>query len=215
MAENKPVWCAYRRSQKTPHTRAAASEGSGGSLGDGSAGRGGIRRGDRMHRMRIARFGSCSCTRPSGASRSLYGQHRRRSLCTITTAPEHPQRGSCSGTPNLVCLSCHSSLCTGHRGVSTCLRFEEVERQRGLQADPPRKMRGIKQSQKVHPLRPRMSIRTRAVKKTSWRGTSYRARRDLGLTKEKSCFGSTDSNIYTMTVASANVRTLHLKEERR
>ena len=42
--------------------------------------------------------------------------------------------------------------------------FEEVERQRGLQDDPPRRMRG-KQPQKVHPLRPRMSIRTRAVKR--------------------------------------------------
>ena len=34
-------------------------------------------------------------------------------------------------------------------------------------------------------------------------------RRDLGLIKEKGCFG----NICTMTVATANVRTLHPKEE--
>ena len=87
-------WCAHRRSQKTPHTRAAASEGSGGSLGDVSASRRGVRRGVRMHRMRIARRGSCDCTRPSGVSRDLYGQHHRRSQWTITTTTGHPQRGS-------------------------------------------------------------------------------------------------------------------------
>ena len=38
-------------------------------------------------------------------------------------------------------------------------------------------------------------------------------RRDFGLTNEKCCSGSTDSSIYTMTVATANVRTLHPKEE--
>ena len=38
-------------------------------------------------------------------------------------------------------------------------------------------------------------------------------RRDFGLTNEKCCSGSNDSSIYTMTVATANVRTLHPKEE--
>ena len=112
--------CAHRRSQKTSHMRAAASEGSGGSLGDGSASRRGVRRGDRMHRMRIARLGSCACTRSSGASRDLYGQHCRRSQWTVTTTPGHLQRGSWGGPQPGV--SCHSSLCTAHRGVSTCLR---------------------------------------------------------------------------------------------
>ena len=45
-------WCAYRRSQTTLDTSAAASEGSCSSIGDGSASRRGIRRGDRMYRMR-------------------------------------------------------------------------------------------------------------------------------------------------------------------
>ena len=48
---------------------------------------------------------------------------------------------------------------------------------------------------------------------SSWRSRCRRVRRDLGLTNEKCCSGSTDSNIYNMTVATANVRTLHPKEE--
>ena len=38
-------------------------------------------------------------------------------------------------------------------------------------------------------------------------------RGDFGLTNEMCCSGSTDNSIYTMTVATANVRTLHPKEE--
>ena len=38
-------------------------------------------------------------------------------------------------------------------------------------------------------------------------------RRDFGLTNEKFCSGSTDSSIYIMTVATANVRTLHLRRK--
>ena len=63
--------------------------------------------------------------------------------------------------PNLVSLAtAHcAQLIAGFQHA-----FKEVERQRGLQADPPRRMRG-KQSQRVHPLRPRMSVRTKAVKR--------------------------------------------------
>ena len=64
-------------------------------------------------------------------------------------------------TPTL-CLLLRLTLHSSSRGFNMPSR--KWKRQRGLQADPPRRMRG-KQSQKVHPLRPRMSIRTRAVKR--------------------------------------------------
>ena len=39
-------------------------------------------------------------------------------------------------------------------------------------------------------------------------------RGDLGLTYEKRNFGNSDNDTFTMTVATANVRTLHPREER-
>ena len=65
--------------------------------------------------------------------------------------------------------------------------FEEVERQRGLQADLPKE----------------------DARETSLRIRSGDERRDLGRMKEKSC----STYLNTMTVATANVRTLHPKEE--
>ena len=149
-----------------------------------------------MHRMRIARFGSCTCTRTSGASRDLYGQRRRRSQCTVTTAPEHPQRGSWSGPQPGV--SCHSSLCNAHRGVSTCLRGSgstarsssgpaEEDAREAVPESTPTSATHVNQNE--------------GSAKTSWRGRRHRVRRDLGLTNVKSC------------LATANVRTLHPKEE--
>ena len=106
--------------------------------------------------------------------------------------------------PNLVSLAtAHSAqLIAGFQHA-----FEEVERQRGLQADPPRRMRGSAPSSATH------VNQKEGSEKTSWRGRSRRVRRDFGLTNEKCYSGSTDSSIYTMTVATANVRTLHPKEE--
>ena len=102
-------------------------------------------------------------------------------------------RGSGSGPQP--CVSCYSSLCTAHRGVSTCFRGS-----------------GTTARSSSRPADHACQSETRAVK-TSWRGSSRRVRRDFGLTNEKCCSGSTDSNTYTMTVATANVRTLHPKEE--
>ena len=156
----------------------------------------------------LSRFGSCACTRPSGASRDLYGQHRRRSQCTVTTAPEYPQRGSGSGPQS--CVSCNSLLCTAHRGVSACLRGS------GTSARP--SSRPAEEDAREAITESALTSSTHVNQNegsdtTSWTGRSHRARRDVGLTNEKCCSGSTESNIYTMTVATANVRTLHPKEE--
>ena len=183
-------WCAYRRSQTTLDTSAAASEGSCSSVGDGSASRPDVEIACIECELRdleaaLAAVPAEICT--DNTVDAVSAQLQR----LLNILKEDP-----GVDPNLV------SLATAHSAQLIAVfqhAFEEVERQRGLQADPPRRLRG-KQSQKVHPLRPRMSIRTR-------RG------RSRGLTNEKCCSGSTDSSIYTMTVATANVRTLHPKEE--
>ena len=128
MAENKPIGARIdaarrrlTRAQQRAKEAAAALEMAQRVVEDQTwrSRRRGIRRGDRMYRMRVARFRRCACTRPRGASKDLYGQHRRRSQCTVTTAPEHPQRGPGSGPQP--CVSSYGSLCTAHRRVSTCL----------------------------------------------------------------------------------------------
>ena len=107
-------------------------------------------------------------------------------------------------------VTCHSSLCTAHRGGSTCLRGSGTTAR--LSSGPAEEdaREAIPEST---PTPATHVYLNEGSEKTSWRGRSHRVRRALGLTNEKSCFGSTDSNIYPMTVATASVRTLHPKEE--
>ena len=161
-----------------------------------------------MHRMRVARPGSCACTRPSGASRDLCRQHRRRSQCTATTSPEYPQRGPGSGPQPRV--SCYSSLCTAHRGVSTCLRGSGTTARSSSRPAEEDAREAISESA---PTSTTHVSQNEGSETSSWKSRCSRVRRDLGLTNEKYCSGSTDSNTYSMTVATANVRTLHPKEE--
>ena len=204
-------WCAHRRSLTTLDTSAAASEESCRSFGDGSASRRGVRRGDRMYRMRVARFGSCACSRASGCPAEI---------CTDNT----PSRQSVHSYKRLLnilkedpgadpkpCVSCHGSLCSAHRGVSNM---------------PSRKWNDsevFKQTRRGCHVRsnPRECTHFGHVCQSE-RGQSKRRAGEAGVaeceeisdwTNEKCCSDSTDSSIYTMTVATANVRTLHPKEE--
>ena len=125
------------------------------------------------------------------------GQHKRCSQWAVTTTP-----GPQPGVPG------YSSLCTAHRGVSTCLRGSGTAT--WSSSGPPKE-----DARKTIP--ENLSAATAHVdqnegsEKTSRRIRSRDERRDLGRMKEKSCFVSTHLN--TMTVATANVRTLHSKEE--
>ena len=157
----------------------------------------GIRRGDRMYRMRVARFGSCACSRPSSARRNLYGQHRRRSQCTVTTALEHPQGAPGSGPQPCVC--CHGSLCSAHRGVSTCLRGSGTTARSSSRPAEKVTWEAIPESA---PTSATYVSQNEGSQTTSWRSRSRRMRRDFGLTNEMCCFGSTDRSICTMTVAT-------------
>ena len=158
--------------------------------------------------MRVARLGSCACTRPSGASGDQCRQHCRRGQCTVATSPEYPQRGPGSGPQPRV--SCYSSLCTAHRGVSTCLRGSGTT---ARSSSGPAEEIAREAISKSAPSSTTHVSQNKGCEASSWRSRCSRVRRDFGLTNGQCCSGSTDSNTYSMTVATANVRTLHPKEE--
>ena len=107
------------------------------------------------------------------------------------------------------CVSCNGSLCSAHRGVSTCLRGSGTTARSSSRPAEEVTWEAIPESA---PTSASYVSQNEGSQTTSWRSRSRRMRRDFGLTNEKCCSGSTDS-IYTMTVATANVRTLHPKEE--
>ena len=102
-----------------------------------------------MNRARTSRPGSGVQTRPG------LRMSRNRCSCPLTASTVLP---SPIVDPKLVSLATAQSaeLIAGFQHA-----FTEVEKQRGLQADPPKRLRG-KQPQRV---RPRMTVRTRTSKR--------------------------------------------------
>ena len=159
-------WCAYRRGQTTLDTSAA---GSCGSLGDSSAGRRVIRRGDRMYRMRVARFGSCACTRPAVPA----------DICTDNTVDAvsaqlqrllNILKKDPGVDPNLVSLATARSaqLITIARSSS---RPPEEDTWEAISESAPTSATHVNQNE--------------GSQTNSWRGRSRRMRRDFGLTNER------------------------------
>ena len=163
--------------------------------------------------MAQRRASNANCTtwklrlHPSSTSSDRCGQHSRRSQWAVTTTPRHtsPKR-TLEWTPTW-CPQLQLTLDSSSRDFNMLSRKWSGN----VVFKPPSPRETSRETNRESPsVATAHDDQNEHSEKASRRNRSSDERRDLGLVKERSCFGGTSLN--TMTVATANVRRLHLKQ---